>query len=199
MRGYQRGIGLPEIEAGRAVTGDGNRVPSLAVIPRCAIAHLRALEARARNPSGGNAWGSMDSGLALCAPRNDGWRQLHDLATHGARALPGISVPSKTRGRREDRVRAAPTVSCAKWTKESAHEHTGSAESIRPSLRNGFTAYIVISPVGPGSLSPSSVEASASHELDASIGASGPHDFAVRSSRDRQSQLLRPPHPTARS
>jgi hypothetical protein len=28
-----------------------------------------------------------------------------------------------------------------------AHEHTGSAESIRPSLRNGVTAYIALSPV----------------------------------------------------
>ena len=31
-------------------------------------------------------------------------------------------------------------------TKESAHEHTGSAEAVRHSLRNGFTAYAVISP-----------------------------------------------------
>ena len=30
---------------------------------------------------------------------------------------------------------------------ENAHEHTGSAEAIRPSLRNGFTAYNVLSPV----------------------------------------------------
>src|SRR5207342_511604 len=30
--------------------------------------------------------------------------------------------------------------------KECAHEHTGPAESIRPSLRNGFTAYSVLSP-----------------------------------------------------
>jgi hypothetical protein len=30
--------------------------------------------------------------------------------------------------------------------KENAHEHTGSAEAIRHSLRNGFTAYIVLSP-----------------------------------------------------
>src|SRR3954447_7308953 len=29
---------------------------------------------------------------------------------------------------------------------KNAHEHTGSAESIRPSLRNGFTAYDVLSP-----------------------------------------------------
>ena len=31
--------------------------------------------------------------------------------------------------------------------KERAHEHTGPAESIRPSLRNGLTAYFVLSPV----------------------------------------------------
>jgi hypothetical protein len=36
-------------------------------------------------------------------------------------------------------------VQCA--FKESAHEHTGSAESIRPSLRNGFTAYSALSSV----------------------------------------------------
>ena len=54
--------------------------------------------------------------------------------------------PLKERGRREDRVRAAPAVSCAMCTKRCAHEHTGSAESIRPSLRNGFTAYGALSP-----------------------------------------------------
>jgi hypothetical protein len=55
----------------------------------------------------------------------------------------------KRRGRREDRVRAAPAVSCAKVDKKAAHEHTGSAEAVRPSLRNGFTTYIVLSPVRP--------------------------------------------------
>ena len=54
-------------------------------------------------------------------------------------------------------MRAAPEVSCAVYPKKGAHEHTGAAENIRHSLRNGFTAYNVISPVGPGSLSPSSV------------------------------------------
>jgi len=57
--------------------------------------------------------------------------------------LPALSL----RGRREDRVRAAPAVSRAICTKENAHEHTGSAETLRPSLRNGFTAYFVLSPV----------------------------------------------------
>src|SRR6266702_7140113 len=54
---------------------------------------------------------------------------------------------SQNRGRREDRVRAAPAVSCAICTEESAHEHTGSAETLRPSPRNGFTAYSALSPV----------------------------------------------------
>jgi hypothetical protein len=31
--------------------------------------------------------------------------------------------------------------------RKRAHEHTGSAEAARPSLRNGFTAYFELSPV----------------------------------------------------
>jgi hypothetical protein len=68
-----------------------------------------------------------------------------------------IAVPPKwraqatlKRGRREDRVHAAPAVSCANMHIENAHEHTGSAEAVRPSLRNGFTAYFVLSPARPG-------------------------------------------------
>jgi hypothetical protein len=45
------------------------------------------------------------------------------------------------RGRRESRVRAAPAVSRARRVK-SAHEHTGSAEAVRPSLRNGFNGFL---------------------------------------------------------
>jgi len=87
--------------------------------------------------------------------RSDGYRfappilrQTHvrDLATHCVRALHFVS-PSQDRGRREDRVRAAPAVSCAVAHRGRAHEHTGSAETLRPSLRNGFTAYFVLSPV----------------------------------------------------
>jgi hypothetical protein len=44
-------------------------------------------------------------------------------------------------------MHAAPAVSCAICTKKCAHEHTGSAEALRHSLRNGFTAYIALSPV----------------------------------------------------
>lgn len=54
--------------------------------------------------------------------------------------------PLIIRGRREDRVHAAPAVSRANCANKNAHEHTGSAETLRPSLRNGFTAYFVLSP-----------------------------------------------------
>jgi hypothetical protein len=84
-----------------------------------------------------------------------------------------------------------------RWKNKSAHEHTGSAEAIRPSLRNGFTAYFVLSPV-TGFLATVIPEKLASHELDASVGASGPHDFAVRISHARQSQPPRPSHPDPR-
>ena len=36
-----------------------------------------------------------------------------------------------------------------KNSKQNAHEHTGSAEAVRPSLRNGFTTYFVLSPARP--------------------------------------------------
>ena len=108
----------------------------------------------------------------------------------------GLS-PSKARGRRESRVRAAPAVSRAIVIGKNAHEHTGSAEAFRPSLRNGFTAYSVLSPVT--GLSCHRRFARLHAKLDASVGAPGPHDFTVRVSHARQSWLSRPPHLTARS
>jgi hypothetical protein len=72
------------------------------------------------------------------------------------------------------------------------------AGAFRPSLRNGFTAYFELSPVN-GSFATVAPKKLASRELNASTAASGPHDFAVRLSRTRQSQLARPSHLTARS
>jgi hypothetical protein len=83
-----------------------------------------------------------------------------------------------------------------KWVKKDAHEHTGSAEAFRLSLRNGFTVYLELSSV-TGFLATVAPEKLASQELDASIGASGPHDFAVRTAHARPSRALRPPHLTA--
>src|SRR6187397_1278436 len=69
------------------------------------------------------------------------------------------------------------------------------AEAIRHSLRNGFTAYSVLSPENGSFASVAPWEVVASRGVDASTATSGPHVFAVRSSRARRSQLLRPPHP----
>jgi hypothetical protein len=90
-------------------------------------------------------------------------------------------------------VRAAPAVSCARYTKENAHEHTGSAEAIRHSLRDGFTAYFALSPVT--GLSCHRHRRNYFRQLDASVGASGPHDFTVRVGAARLASPKRPPHP----
>ena len=95
-------------------------------------------------------------------------------------------------------MRAAPAVSRANAHGKNAHEHTGSAETLRPSLRNGFTAYSELSPVN-GSFATVALEKLASQELDASTAASGPHDFAVRVRRLRLVRHSRPSHLTARS
>src|SRR6266702_495038 len=60
------------------------------------------------------------------------------------------------------------------------------AEAIRHSLRNGFTAYNALSPV-TGFLA--TVISGTYRKLDASTGASGPHDFAVRVRAVRQRHI----------
>src|SRR5215475_3843215 len=73
---------------------------------------------------------------------------------------PGVcqSSPSKIRGRRECRVFGAPAASCAtKSTRVRNHRY---AETVRHSLRDGFTAYFVLSPVNRALLPPSFVKSS---------------------------------------
>src|SRR5437667_10154793 len=71
------------------------------------------------------------------------------------------------------------------------------AETLRHPLRNGFTAYFVLSPVS--GLFATVAGGTLSHQLSASIAAPGPHDFAVRLGvfvRRDHSHLTpkRPPH-----
>jgi hypothetical protein len=60
---------------------------------------------------------------------------------------------------------------------KGAHEHTGQRRQLRHPLRNGFTAYIVLSPVSGLVVT---VTCGKHRKLGASIAAPGPHDFAVR-------------------
>src|SRR5207344_284212 len=80
---------------------------------------------------------------------------------------------------------------------EEAHTGlTGTAETSRPSPRNGFTAY-TCSPRWAASFA--TVADRLLDWLDARVAAPGPHDFAVRRVHHSSIVLPRPPHPTARS
>ena len=136
-------------------------------------------------------------------------RSSTDTASRSRRRLRASfagNVPlSEFRGRRECRAPDAPAVSCALVV--SAHEVVTTVTPESPGipyamvLTGSFVLSPVIglvchrrqrirrvkSPVGPTCL----------RKLDASVGASGPHDFAVRVSAIRQRRRPRPPHPAA--
>jgi hypothetical protein len=138
--------------------------------------------------------GAEDDGFRFALPI----LRRYDFAI-SRRISPEVCIfvwPSRNRGRREDRVLAAPAVPRAICANKTAHEHTGQRETLRPSLRNGFTAYFVLSPEN-GSFA--SVACASYRKLSASTAAPEPHDFTVRFRRVRLARPLRPPHLTARS
>src|SRR5258705_5233379 len=82
------------------------------------------------------------------APRNDveNFRYDSAISRRGSPEVLQKVSPNKSEG--------AGNAGCAlhrrsrvQNCKKNAHEHTGSAEAIRHSPRNGFTAYFVLSPV----------------------------------------------------
>jgi len=64
-------------------------------------------------------------------------------------------APPDSGGRREDRVRAAPAVSCTNENEGNRTRAYRFSGSIQPSLRNGSTAYSALSPENQALLSPS--------------------------------------------
>jgi hypothetical protein len=168
-------------------------VPHIAPLMRATIV-LRSLRVFASGAKQSIVRRTRKDGL-LRSARNDG-----DIVSRSRDMMcPRFAsrLPSPIRGRREDRVRAAPAVPRAVCAlAKDAHEHTGSAEASRPSLRNGFTACFVLFPEN-GCFA--SVACAPSRRLDASTAAPEPHDFTVRVGRDRLSRHLRPSHLTARS
>jgi hypothetical protein len=79
-------------------------------------------------------------------------------------------------------------------TRVSHHGHTGNA---RHSPRDGFTTYFVLSPVI--GLFCHRHQQRCSYQLDASVETSGPHDFAVRITRQSSKAHPRPSHPVPTS
>ncbi|MBB4426162.1 hypothetical protein GGD66_004723 [Bradyrhizobium sp. CIR48] len=106
---------------------------------------LRGLPKR-RAPQGDG----LDDRLALTSQTHP-----HILAAHLARAL----LPSRSllEQRAQGRPGAgwAPTVRCARLREEQMHSGIQVQPNIRPSLRSGFTAYVVLSPGSDALLPPS--------------------------------------------
>jgi len=130
------------------------------------------------------------------------WSRAGVLATLIARVLRGFALKG---GRRRPSREGAGKTGCAlhprsrvQGVERDAHEHTGSAEAVRPSLRNGFNGFLRALPGDRPSCHRHPRDAKHHRELDASIGASGPHDFAVRDSTTLVSRGDRvhriPPH-----
>jgi hypothetical protein len=131
-------------------------------------------------------WRPRDAGTARS---HSNFKQREDMRSHSRGAMrprfASTHPPSKREGAGKAGCRLHPR-SCAR----KAHEWTtGSTGSLRLSLREWFTAYFALSPV-TGLFAtvalriddPSRTRLGRMHSarLDASIGASGPHDFAVR-------------------
>src|SRR5216683_1424030 len=146
---------------------------------------------------------AMDCFAALAMTVNS--THTFALATRSARVVAFIFRPRENRGRGECRVPAAPAASCALCSGRSARVTTSTPESHGIPARNGFNGVCRALPGDRALLAPSSsdmfclspVGPTQLRELDASVGASGPHDFAVRSNISRQhagnrSQIFRP-------
>jgi hypothetical protein len=90
-------------------------------------------------------------------------------------------------------VPAAPAASCAKGSK--AHELVTTDPPEHPAFPHAMvlTVSFALSPVT--GLSCHRRLADNSAKLDASVGASGPHDFSVRKLAHSSARRLRPPHP----
>jgi hypothetical protein len=81
--------------------------------------------------------------------------RLRIRATQCARVVHEISRPSNNRGRRESRMPNAPAASRAKCRKHTSVVTTGSPDSTRPSLHNGFNGLFRALPGDRAFLSPS--------------------------------------------
>ena len=116
------------------------------------------------------------------------------LATLIARALLRFRPPENKRAQGMPDARCTRDLMC-NGIKECAHEHTGQRRTSDIPCAMALRLISCSPQSGRARCHCRSSEALASSELDASIGASGPHDFTVRLRRARQSQHRRPPLP----
>jgi hypothetical protein len=111
------------------------------------------------------------------------------------RRNPPESCPNlspEIRGRRESRVSVEASRAKIESTQASHHGHTGFT---RHSPRNGFNGLLRALPGDRLFVTSTGAMRKHPRRFDASVEASGPHGFAVRSFAVRLSTLPRPPHP----
>ena len=112
------------------------------------------------------------------APRND--ENMHPHSRGAMRPSFALKFPpSPIRGRRECRAPDAPDNRVCLGRKQTHTRSSGHTGITRHSPRNGFNGFLRALPGDRAFLPPSPTEV-AFRELDASVGASGPHDFSVR-------------------
>jgi len=142
----------------------------------------------------------LPHGLLRCA-RNDGKTYVSAISPRDAPELCLKIPPSEIRGRsatprgEQGKPGARCTRSrawCVESTRVSHHRFTGT-----PGLPCAMvlTAYFALSPVTGLCCHRHRRDAKHHRQLDASVGASGPHDFAVRAQCHSSFDMPRPPHP----
>src|ERR1700730_19209084 len=116
---------------------------------------------------------------------------LRALAAQCARAFARTTL-ERTEAQGKPGARCTRSLACEsdKAPGRSHHRFTGNTQ---PSLRNGFNGLFRALPGDRAFLPPSFADST--RDLDASVGASGPHDFAVRVSIARLATPTRPSHP----
>ena len=121
--------------------------------------------------------------------------RLRVLAAWRTRVVRKIIRPERARGMPDASAHPQP---CVRNEKAHKHSHYGRAGITRHSrTRMVLTVSFALSP-GTGLSCPRRLVDHPT-KLDASVGASGPHDFAVRLTRHSSKAPPRPPHPAPTS
>ena len=113
---------------------------------------------------------------------------VHLLAAQTHPSYRSQPCPSKQRAQGTPGVRCTRSLAC-KTKKHTSIVTTGSPVSTGVPRANGFNGLFRALPGEPGFLATVIPKKLASQELDASVGASGPHGFAVRKRRARLALL----------
>ncbi len=146
-------------------------------------------------------YGSRVALAVLACPGRRGWIQLSKSHSH-ASASSRRKTPELRRSRAPQRARGMPGARCTHSLACGSEKHTSVVTTGSPGWP-GIPCAMVLrliprSPRRPGFLATvASHDAKHRRRLDASVGASGPHGFAVRKVRARQPCTPRPLHPAS--